>query len=101
MEGVLVSAKRDTVAVTVVSDGQGRYSFPASRLAPGEYTIEIRAAGYELSPVKAKVAAQPATLDLKLRPTTDLASQLSNGEWLLSAPGTEDEKRQLLACVGC
>src|SRR6266542_1812096 len=37
MEGVLVSAKRDgsTITTTVVSDAQGRYSFPNSRLEPG------------------------------------------------------------------
>src|SRR5215468_1582386 len=36
MEGVLVSAKRagSTMTVTVVSDAQGRYSFPRERLDP-------------------------------------------------------------------
>src|SRR5690348_17328362 len=50
MEGVLVSAKRSasTITVTVVSDREGRYQFPASRLAPGEYALRIRAAGYDL-----------------------------------------------------
>ena len=39
MEGVLVSAKRtgSTITISVVSDAQGRYSFPAARLEPGEY----------------------------------------------------------------
>ena len=51
MEGVLVSAKRDgsTATVTVVSDQQGRYSFPAAKLVPGHYALRIRAAGYDLS----------------------------------------------------
>jgi virginiamycin B lyase len=33
MEGVLVSAKREgsTITTTVVTDAQGRYSFPAAR----------------------------------------------------------------------
>ena len=41
MEGVLVSAKREgsTITVTVVSDAQGRYRFPAKRLAPGRYAV--------------------------------------------------------------
>src|SRR5580700_1628959 len=39
MEGVLVSAHRpsSTVTVTVVTDPQGRYRFPAGKLAPGGY----------------------------------------------------------------
>src|SRR5499427_4367712 len=50
MEGVVVSAKKDgsTITVSVVSDAQGRYAFPASRLEPGNYTLAARAAGYEL-----------------------------------------------------
>jgi virginiamycin B lyase len=51
LEGVLVSAKRNgsTVTVTVVSDKDGRYSFPAGRLEPGQYSLRIRAAGYDLA----------------------------------------------------
>src|SRR5256885_907337 len=50
MEGVLVSAKRagSTITVTVASDTQGRYSFPAAKLEPGQYALRIRAAGYDL-----------------------------------------------------
>jgi virginiamycin B lyase len=105
MEGVLVSAKREgsTVTITVVSDAQGRYSFPSSKLESGRYSIAIRAVGYELEgsqPVD--VTEQKTTqLDLKLRKAQDLASQLSNGEWLLSMPGTEEEKQGFLGCVSC
>ena len=63
MEGVLVSAKRmgSTVTVTVVSDAQGRYSFPANRLEPGEYAVRIRAGGYELEqPQTVQIPAQEA-----------------------------------------
>jgi Carboxypeptidase regulatory-like domain len=105
MEGVLVSAKRDgaRITVTVVSDKQGRYSFPAGRLEPGHYSLRIRAGGYDLdAPAGADVAASAsATLDLKLRKTEDLASQLSNGEWIASAPGTDQQKNGLLNCLGC
>src|SRR5262245_26793121 len=50
MEGVLVNAKKEgsNITITVVSDDKGVYSFPADRLAPGKYTISIRAAGYVL-----------------------------------------------------
>src|SRR5579864_4934310 len=47
MEGVLVSAKKggSTITVTVVSDAQGRYRFPLSKLPPGQYALHIRAVG--------------------------------------------------------
>ena len=37
----------------------------------------------------------------KLAKTKDLASQLSNAEWLLSMPGSDDQKTFLLNCVNC
>src|SRR5262249_53821378 len=39
MEGVLVSAKKagSTITITVVSDANGSYSFPAGKLEPGTY----------------------------------------------------------------
>src|SRR5215467_5766260 len=50
MEGVLVSARKQsaTITVTVVTDAKGQYSFPADRLDRGRYTIAIRAVGYNL-----------------------------------------------------
>src|SRR5258706_10733952 len=105
MEGVLVSAKKAgaTVTVTVVSDAKGRYAFPTAKLEPGSYSLRIRAVGWELDAAKsAEVAAgKTATLDLKLRKAADLAAQLSNGEWMASVPGTDQQKGVLLNCVGC
>ena len=105
MEGVLVSAKKtgSNMTITVVSDAQGRYRFPASKLEPGQYAIRIRAIGYDLDGrVNAEVAAQKtASADLKLRKTQDLAAQMSNSEWLNSMPGTDKQKYILLGCVGC
>jgi streptogramin lyase len=105
MEGVLVSAKKtgSTVTTTVVSDAQGRYRFPSARLEPGEYSLRIRAVGYDLdAPVSINVNGQaPAELNLKLRKTEDLAGQLTNAEWLASFPGTDQQKRPLLNCLGC
>src|ERR1022692_3546087 len=50
MEGVLVSAKRagSTVTTTVASNHEGRFTFPHRKLVPGEYSLRIRAVGYEL-----------------------------------------------------
>ena len=104
MEGVLISAKRAgaTVTITVVSDKEGRYAFPAAKLEPGRYSIRIRAVGYDLEgPGAVDITAQPAALDLRLKRTSDLAAQLSNGEWMASVPGTDAQKGQLLNCVGC
>jgi streptogramin lyase len=103
MEGVLVSAKRtgSTITVTVATDAQGRYSFPAGKLAPGEYALRIRAVGYDLDAPAKVTVGDNTTADLKLRKTEDLASQLSNGEWIASVPGTEAQKQGLLNCIGC
>jgi streptogramin lyase len=112
MEGVLVSATRtgSNVTVTVVSGADGRYAFPASRLTPGRYAIAVRAAGYQLdrpddNAIDIGAGEAPdqkaAAKDLKLARTSDLAAQLSNGEWLASMPGIDRQKDQLLNCVGC
>src|SRR6185436_5548798 len=85
MEGVLVSARKagSTITVTVVSDGQGWYRFPSSKLPAGEYALRIRAVGYDLdSPSTLEIAAGKTTADLKLRKASDVAGQLSNAEWL-------------------
>ena len=107
MEGVVVSAKKkgSTITVSVVSDKQGTFGFPANRLEPGHYVLAIRAVGYDLDgPGTADVAAHKAvSLDLKLRKTKDLASQLTNAEWLMSIPGTEAQKTSFLLgnCINC
>ena len=105
MEGVLVSAKKagSTVTMTVVSDAQGRYSFPKSRLEPGRYAVRTRAVGYETDeagPVEV-ASEKTAQLDLKLHKTHDLSAQLSNGEWIASMPGTHDQKMMFMSCVSC
>jgi streptogramin lyase len=87
----------------VITDNKGHYSFPASRLEPGHYTLKIRAAGYSLTaPAAADLAAQkPATTDLKLVKAKNLVPQLTNAELLSSMPGTEEQKTFLLNCVSC
>jgi virginiamycin B lyase len=105
LEGVLVSARKigSTITVTVVSGKDGHYSFPALRLEAGTYALRIRAVGYDLDgPIQVSVAAdKTATADLTLRAAQDIASQLTNAEWLASMPGTDAQKGQLLNCVGC
>src|SRR5579863_4320886 len=105
MEGVVVSAKKDgsTITVSVLTDNKGHYSFPASRLEPGHYTLKIRAVGYNLeAPAAADLAAmKPTTTDLKLVKAKNLIPQLTNAEWLMSMPGTDDQKALMLNCVSC
>src|ERR1700722_14154105 len=105
MEGVVVTARKpgSIVQVSVTTDAQGRYSFPENRLEPGEYTISIRAVGYDISaPAKAVVEPETTTTtDIKLNKTKNLAGQLTNAEWMMSIPGTEGQKAMLLNCVGC
>ena len=109
MEGVVVSARRDgaNFTVSVVSNAEGRYSFPRSHVEPGTYTVTTRAVGYDLNdPGTVEVTANQATsLDLGLQPTADLASQLSSLEWVMSMTGTTEEKDQLvyqaLSCAYC
>ncbi len=105
MEGVVVSAKKDgsTITVSVVSDNKGHFSFPASRLDPGHYAISIRAVGYDLdSPQDATVTAgQDDKINVKLKPARDISMQLTNAEWLMSMPGSDDQKRFLLQCNAC
>jgi len=105
MEGVLVSAKKagSTMTITVVTDEKGNYSFPAGKLDAGQYAISIRAIGYDLDGAKsvAVTAGKATNADLKLVKTKNLARQMSNGEWIASIPGTNQEKMSLLNCVSC
>jgi virginiamycin B lyase len=105
MEGVLVSARKagSTLTITVVTDGQGRYRFPHNRLEPGQYSVRIRAIGYDLDndATVSVVAQKTTTADLKLRRARDVASQLTNAEWLESFPGTEEQKASVRGCAHC
>jgi virginiamycin B lyase len=105
MEGVVVSAKRagSTITISVVSDAQGHYSFPASKIGPGDYALKIRAIGYDLEgPNKVVVRQSKATTaDLKLRSVDDITDQMTPAEWIASIPGTEDQKKFLYNCSTC
>lgn len=104
MEGVLVSARKDgsSITTTVVTNDKGQYSFPADRLETGHYAIAIRAAGYDLDgPQAIEVAPGGSKADIKLVKTRNLANQLTNADWLISAPGADSIKSNLAQCVNC
>ncbi len=105
MEGVMVSAKKNggTITITVASDQNGHYSFPRNRLEAGQYSLRIRAVGYELDDPGA-VEVSPATaaaVDLKLHKAQNLAAQITNAEWIQSIPTPDQQKIFLLNCVQC
>ena len=83
--------RASTVTISVATDDKGRFSFPASKLEPGQYALSTRAIGYELEgPSNAEMSAgQTANVEIKLGPTKDLTKQMSNAEWFASFPGTD------------
>src|SRR2546427_8805508 len=105
MEVVVVSAKKDgsTISISVATNAQGRFAFPAARLEPGAYTLKARAAGYEVDGARpANIASgQEAKVEIKLRKVKNLSAHLTNAEWLMSMPGTTEQKNFLLNCTGC
>ena len=106
MEGVLVNAKRlsGTITVSVVSDENGRYNFPAARLTSGTYQLTVRAVGFVAAnaPITVNVGVGTVKTDIRLNKTSDLAPQLSDVEWLMSIPGTYEQKQNLfINCAFC
>src|SRR5262249_36337899 len=91
------------VSISVTTDAKGRYAFPENRLEPGHYDLAIRAVGYELpAPAAGNVIAEKTSnVDLRLQTTRNLADQLTNAEWVMSTPGTEEQKAMLLNCTSC
>lgn len=105
MEGVIVSATRagSTITIGVVSNRAGDYDFPASRVGPGKYHLQIRAIGYALAgPGNVTVRrGRTTTADLSLRKVTDIVGQMTNSDWLMSMPGNIQQKDLLLRCTTC
>jgi streptogramin lyase len=106
MEGVVVSAKRQgaTIMVSVVTNKQGEYTFPGDRVESGVYEITTRAIGYVLKPTTTTVTVGTTDrLDLEVTKASyqQLALQMSNSEWIQSAPGTPAQKVAMLRCLDC
>ena len=105
MEGVLVTVKQagSKRATTVITGSDGRYQFPRTRLEPGTYAVSIRAVGFDLAsePTVAIAASGTTTANLTLRKAHNLASQLTNSEWLASFPGTDQQRASVRGCAHC
>ena len=105
MEGVVVSAQAEgsTITISVVSDEKGQFRFPSAKIPAANYKLSIRAIGYDLDAPKAVQVAdgKPADVDVKLKKTRQLWSQLSDAEWAISMPGTHEQKQFIENCNGC
>jgi streptogramin lyase len=105
MEGVVVTARREgsSISISVVTDETGRYNFPASKLPDGDYLLKIRAIGYELlgPPAIDVRSGVTAEANIALKPTENLAAQLTNAEWITSMSGADEQKKFLLSCNSC
>jgi len=105
MEGVVVTAqkKNSVISISVITDKNGHYQFPRTKLDDGDYSLRLRATGYvpEKTLTTTVVNSKPNTVDIKLKKTTDIASQLTNAEWIASVPGNVRDKTALLNCVAC
>ena len=78
-------------------------AFRPTGCRPAIMRCAIRAVGYELAaPAAADVAgAAAATADLALRKRRRHIAQLTSTEWLISMPGTPEQKRPLIECMSC
>ena len=105
MEGVIVSAKGkdSTITVSVITNEQGRYSFPRSKVNAGTIELKTRVTGYEQKKEIFVVLRNDiqSVKNIQLEVTKNLDLQLTNAEWMASMPGSEREKRSLLTCVTC
>jgi hypothetical protein len=84
LEGVVVTAGRpgSNITVSVVSQTEGRYSFPAGKLALGRYFLTIRAAGYELDgDGAAQAGGKNAVADLAQINMVTTKSDVSGKVW--------------------
>lgn len=107
MEGVLVKAKQaaGNITITVVSNVQGRYAFPASKISPGQYILSVRAAGYEVPNHRMSITVGPTTtnIDIQLKKVSKfvLVDQLTPAEIVNSLPGTPAQVRSVAECGVC
>ena len=82
----------------------GRYGFPAYRLPTGYYALRVGAVGYELGggrppPMSPAKPRRRWTCTSPKSATSRLSS--TSTEWLISTPGTPEQKRPLIECMSC
>ena len=106
MEGVVVSAKRDgsTITISVVTDAQGRFAFPgngsspaSTRCARAPPAIQLRGTSH-----RERCRRPGSEGRSQARPSCAASRRISPmPSGCTSMPGTEQQKKFLLNCIGC
>ena len=113
LEGIMVQliSQKSSIRTTVYSNDDGRYEFP--KLEAGSYVLRIaRPLEYHPFVREGVQISGPAQLeDIVLERVTEaellppfpaIAAQLTGAEWLLSLPGSGEDKRRLVVnCNWC
>ena len=93
-------ARRSASQWSPTSDGRFRFPGWATRerplpLAHSRHRLRTRRSA------DVDLGAGATDIAVTLRPAADLAAQLTNTEWLMSMPGTAEQKRPLIECMSC
>ncbi|OFW34079.1 MAG: hypothetical protein A3J28_15910 [Acidobacteria bacterium RIFCSPLOWO2_12_FULL_60_22] len=113
LEGIMVqlASQKSSVRTTVYSNEEGRYEFP--QLPAGLYTLriarplEFRPYQRDSVPIDGATALEDIVLERVtnsefLPPAPEIAVQLSGVEWVLSLPGSGEEKKRFInSCTNC
>ena len=87
----------ELVTVTVVSDRDGRYHFPAGKLTAGRYDLAIRAVGYQLDrPFVVDSSAFEETFGVRATP---LEEALATTVAMPAAAGSTELRHQSYSAV--
>jgi streptogramin lyase len=105
---VMVTAERQdgatgADAVTVFSDGAGRFSMPVSAAAGGSAGLQARALGYaqvSVSPPAGDAGTDSPTFNIVMRRTANLADVAPASAWLNTMDG-EARSRLIVGCISC
>src|SRR5262245_33916645 len=106
LAGIPIKAHRDnsTVTVSVYSNKQGEYSFPAwSDLTPGSYTVSVELPDFQHVKKDAiKLSAGKGTkLDLSLTAKDVAFEDATASEIVAALPGTDHQKVLFSQCGNC
>jgi streptogramin lyase len=99
----LEAAEMVPATLTVFSDDTGAYAMPAPRRAApaGQSNLACTKLGYETVRQSGSPAAGASGADFTLKPTDNVAQQVSASAWLQDLPDTPARYRTVLVCSAC